>query len=130
MLLGEETMLAFMVSNPGSGLASGVELSEEIPAGLKHAAGSKLAFTVGDLRPGESRELRLPLKAVQAGNFTNLVTVHGAGNLSAEHRFDLQVTSPQLDLGVAGPKRRYLEREATYQLSVSNPGTRRRNKCS
>ena len=31
--------------------------------------------------------------------------------------------SPQLDVGLAGPKRRYLEREATYQFSVSNPGT-------
>ena len=28
-----------------------------------------------------------------------------------------------MDVALAGPKRRYLEREATYQLSVSNPGT-------
>jgi uncharacterized repeat protein (TIGR01451 family) len=28
-----------------------------------------------------------------------------------------------LDIALAGPKRRYLEREATYQVSVVNPGT-------
>ena len=31
--------------------------------------------------------------------------------------------APQLDIALAGPKRRYLEREATYQVSVANPGT-------
>ena len=30
---------------------------------------------------------------------------------------------PQLDIAMTGPKRRYLERPATYQLAVSNPGT-------
>ena len=30
---------------------------------------------------------------------------------------------PSWTLALNGPKRRYLEREATYQLSVANPGT-------
>jgi uncharacterized repeat protein (TIGR01451 family) len=35
----------------------------------------------------------------------------------------MEVVSAKLDVALTGPKRRYLEREATYQLSVSNPGT-------
>ncbi len=123
VLVGDDTLLTFTVSNPGSGTATGVVLSEHIPAGLKHPGGGELEYTVGDLKPGESRQLQLRLKAVQAGTIANVVTARGDANLHAQHRFNLEVTSPQLDLALAGPKRRYLEREATYQLSVSNPGT-------
>ncbi len=123
VLLGDETLLTFTVSNPGSGKATGVVLAEHIPAGLKHPGGADLEYTVGDLKPGESRQLQLRLKAVQAGTIANVVSARADANLRAEHRFSLEVTSPQLDVALAGPKRRYLEREATYQLSVSNPGT-------
>jgi len=33
------------------------------------------------------------------------------------------VIAPKLDITMTGPKRRFLEREATYKLSVSNPGS-------
>ena len=123
VLVGDETLLTFTVSNPGSGVATGVVLAEHIPAGLKHPGGGELEYTVGDLKPGESRQLQLRLKAVQAGTIANVISARADANLRAEHRFNLEVISPQLDVALAGPKRRYLEREATYQLSVSNPGT-------
>ena len=123
VLVGDETMLTFTVSNPGSGVATGVVLAEHIPAGLKHPGGSELEYTVGDLKPGESRQLPLRLKAVGAGTIANLIAARADANLRAEHRFNVEIISPQLDVALAGPKRRYLEREATYQLSVSNPGT-------
>jgi len=123
VLMGDETMLTFTVSNPGSGVATGVVLAEHIPAGLKHSGGGELEYTVGDLKPSESRQLQLRLKAVQPGTIANLITARADANLRAEHRFNLEVTAPQLEIVLAGPKHRYLEREATYQLSVSNPGT-------
>ena len=123
VLVGDEATLVFTVSNPGSGVATNVILDEHIPAGLQHAAGSQLEYTVGDLKPGESRKLELKLKATRAGALANLVAARGDAALRAEHRFDLEVVAPALDIAMAGPKRRYLEREATYQLSVANPGT-------
>jgi uncharacterized repeat protein (TIGR01451 family) len=123
VLVGDETTLTFTVSNPGSGVATGVVLAEHIPAGLKHPGGAELEYTVGDLRPGESRQLQLRLKAVGPGAIANVITARADANLHAQHRFNLEVISPQLDVVLVGPKRRYLEREATYQLSVSNPGT-------
>ncbi len=123
VLVGDETLMTFTVSNPGSGIATGVVLEEHIPAALKHPGGNELEYTVGDLRPGESRQLQLKLKASQAGTINNVITARGDASLHAEHRFNLQIVSPQLDITMNGPKRRYLEREATYQLSVSNPGT-------
>ncbi|MGO9111462.1 MAG: hypothetical protein ACLP9L_19720 [Thermoguttaceae bacterium] len=123
VLVGDDTTLTFTVSNPGSGVATGVVLAEHIPTGLKHPGGGDLEYTVGDLKPRESRQLQLRLKAVQPGTLTNVVSARADANLRAEHRFALEVISPRLDVALAGPKRRYLEREATYQLSVSNPGT-------
>ena len=42
---------------------------------------------------------------------------------SVETRTQLEVIAPQLKVGVTGPKRRYLERSAIYNISVTNPGT-------
>ena len=123
ILAGDEALLTFTVSNPGSGVATGVSLIERIPAGMKHPAGAELEYSVGDLKPGESRQLQLRLKAVQAGTITNVISARGDANLRAEHRFNFEVASAKLEMAVNGPKRRYLEREATYQFSVTNPGT-------
>jgi uncharacterized repeat protein (TIGR01451 family) len=43
--------------------------------------------------------------------------------LRKEDRLQLEVVAPKLEIALEGPKKRYLERQATYQLSVMNPGT-------
>ena len=66
-LVGDRVNLTITVSNPGSGVATGVVIEEHIPAGLQHPAGSDLEYGVGDLRPGESRKLDLQLTAKRPG---------------------------------------------------------------
>ncbi len=122
-LIGEQVTLTITVSNPGTGVATGVVLQEHIPPGLQHPAGNDLEYQVGNLKPGESRKLELPLVANRPGSTTNLLTARGDGNLRAENKIDLEVLAPKLDVVMEGPKRRYLERQAIYQLSVTNPGT-------
>ena len=121
--VGDELTLAIVVSNPGSGVAQKVVLEERVPAGLQHAAGPELQYEVGDLKPNESRQLDLKLTATQPGRIRNRMVARGEGNLTADDRFEIKVLAPQLDVALEGPKKRYLEREATYILSVSNPGT-------
>lgn len=123
IMIGDQVTLSITVSNPGTGTATGVVLEERIPSGLQHPAGSELEYHVGDLKPGESRTLDLLLVASRAGSVTNRLTARGDGNLRVENNYDMEVVAPQLDIAVAGPKRRYLERQATYEFSVSNPGT-------
>jgi uncharacterized repeat protein (TIGR01451 family) len=128
VLAGEDALLTFTVSNPGSGVATGVKLVEHVPAALKYPAQQvpadrELDYNVGDLKPGESRQLKLPLKAIQAGTINNVITVKADANLQAEHRFSFDVLSAKLDVAMNGPKHRYLEREATYQLCLANRGT-------
>jgi uncharacterized repeat protein (TIGR01451 family) len=123
VLIGQEVTLSITVSNPGSGVATGVVLEEHVPPGLQHAADNELEYDVGDLAPNESRQLELTLVAVRPGPVTNVLAARAEADLRTENRLDIEVLAPQLDVTLEGPKRRYLERQATYTLSVSNPGT-------
>jgi uncharacterized repeat protein (TIGR01451 family) len=123
VLIGEQVMLSIVVSNPGTGVATGVVLEEHLPAVLQHPAGADLEYEIGDLRPGESKKLDLPMAAVSPGQAVNILTARADGNLQTQERLELQVVAPKLDIALEGPKRRYLEREAVYQVSLSNPGT-------
>jgi len=123
VMIGEDVTFQLRVSNPGTGAASHIVLAEKVPAGLQHQAGTELEFDVGDLKPGESRQLDLTLKAVQPGPVVNLFTARGEGSLKTSERCDLEVVAPALKVGMTGPSKRYLERPASYTFSVSNPGT-------
>jgi hypothetical protein len=123
VLIGEQLTLEITVTNPGSGVATGVVLEEHVPPGLEHPAGDELEYEIGDLQPNETRKLELTMVATAPGSTTNVLGARADANLRAEHQLDLEVIAPQLDISVSGPKRRYLEREATYVMSVANPGT-------
>lgn len=123
VLIGESVTMTVEVSNPGSGTATGVVLQEHVPAGLQHPAGNDLEYEIGELPPGESRSLQLTMVASRAGPLTNVLMASGEGLLKTEDRVNLEVIAPLLDVAMAGPSKRYLEREAVYDLSVTNPGT-------
>jgi uncharacterized repeat protein (TIGR01451 family) len=78
---------------------------------------------VGTLRPGEIRQIQLPLSATKGGKIVNVLAAEGEDNLKAEDHAEVEVIAPELNVAVEGAKRRYLERQATYVMSVSNPGT-------
>ncbi len=64
VMIGTEVTLRIKISNPGSGTATGIVVTEAVPPNLTHPGGSELEFEIGTLKPGESRELELALKAV------------------------------------------------------------------
>ena len=123
VMIGEQLAVSIVISNPGTGVATGVMLEDRIPAGLKHPNGDNLEYPVGNLKPGESRKVDLPLTATRPGPINNVLVVRGDGNLQAEDKRAIEIIAPALDVAMEGPKKRYLEREATYQFSVKNPGT-------
>lgn len=123
VLIGEPVIFDITVGNPGSGVATGVILEADVPEGLAHEAGRELEFDVGTLRPNETRQLQLTLKADKPGLIRNEILVRGEGNLIAQHTVELEVVAPALEVSLNGPKRRYLERPATYEVVLSNPGT-------
>ena len=123
VLIGEDVTLAIRISNPGTGAATGVILEEDVPAGLSHAAGNELEFEIGTLRPGESQGRATDTDRRKAGQIQNLLLVRGDGNLLAEDAALIEVVAPQLAISTSGPGKRYLERKATYEIEIENPGT-------
>lgn len=123
VMIGETVTLQITISNPGTGAATGVVLQEDVPEGLAHSAGKELEYEVGTLRPGETRKLELQLEAAKAGLVQNKLVVRGDASLIAEHTAQIEVVAPQLAVEMNGPKRRYLDRQATYTVSIANPGT-------
>ncbi|MCA9185721.1 MAG: hypothetical protein R3E01_11765 [Pirellulaceae bacterium] len=123
VLIGNDVIFSIKLTNTGTGVAEHVKLEENVPEGLRHSAGNELEYEIGNLQPGETRHLELTLKADKPGMVDNLLLASADANVSVEDRCQLQVVAPQLQVGIDGPHRRYLERQATYELMVANQGT-------
>ncbi len=124
VLIGEDVTLSIKIQNNGTGAASGVVLEENVPEGLSHFSGHELEYEVGVLQPGESRNLELTLKAAAKGTITNILALRDDSNREVlSQPVNIEVIAPELEMAIAGPKRRYLQREATYEIGVLNPGT-------
>ena len=123
VLIGQQLEIELEVSNPGTGEATGVVLQEDVPAGLEHPQGKQLDNLVGDLGPGEIRRQILRMRAVKPGIVQNQIRVKGDDGLEATHTVAVEVIAPDLKATLTGPSRRYLERQATYNLEIANAGT-------
>jgi uncharacterized repeat protein (TIGR01451 family) len=123
VMVGSQQHVKIELRNPGSGDATGVILFENVPPNVKHVAGPALEFEIGTLHPNETRELDLVLTAEKAGKVVNTLTAKADGNLQVQQQVEFEVIAPGLTVGLDGPERRYLERPATYEVSVQNPGT-------
>lgn len=123
VMIGKQQHVKIEIKNPGSGDATGVMLFENVPPNVKHVSGPALEFEIGTLHPGETRELDLVLTAEKAGKVVNTLTAKADGNLQVQQQVEFEVIAPALSVGLDGPERRYLERPATYEVSVENPGT-------
>ncbi len=123
VLIGETMSLKIKISNTGTGVASSVVLTELLPANLQHEAGGELEYEVGDIRPNETRELDLSVKAIKAGTAMNVLAARGDGQLQAKKETPVAVVAPALEVALEGPRRRFLDRQATYTVSIANPGT-------
>ena len=123
VLIGEPVAFDITVTNPGTGAATGVVVEEDVPEGLTHIAGKELEYEIGTLKPGETRRMQLTLKADKPGIVQNVLLVRGDGNLIAKDTWTLEVVAPKLQVALDGPSLRFLEREAVYDVVVSNTGT-------
>jgi len=123
VMLGSDVTLSIRVSNVGTGLARDIVLVDQLPPQVRHPAGSELEYDIGTLKPGESRDLDLTLTAAEAGKIKDSLIARGVGDLQVEEPFEFEIIAPSLKVAISGPARRYLERKASYTLSVSNPGT-------
>lgn len=125
----EEVMLCdpipvkFVVTNPGSGSARDVKITDSLPAGLTTSEGqSNLVFNAGTLEAGQSRQFTAMLKAAKTGKYVNKAVANSPSGLKAEAETTTVVRQPVLAISKTGPENRYLSRSVTYEITVSNKG--------
>lgn len=122
VLVGEPASQTVVVRNPGTGVATHVQIEAVIPAGLEHARGERLVMDVGSLNPGESRSVRLALGAARGGRHIVQVQARADGDLVRNTTNAVNVIAPSVTAEIDGPAMRYLGRNATFVLRVRNDG--------
>ncbi len=111
------------LTNSGTGPATNVVLSDGFDLGLEHESrANPVELRIGTLAPGETKTVPLTLTPRQAGRLLNRVKATADGGLVAQAEHAVTVRQPQLKIEKTGPSARYIDRPATWDIRVSNPG--------
>lgn len=123
VLIGRDLQMTITITNPGTGVATGVVLEGFLPDNVSHRSGRELEFDVGQLRPGESRTIDLVLGTRGPGIHAARLTARADGGVDVVEQIPIEVTAPTLELAVDMPLRRFLQRPATCTIAMTNAGT-------
>ena len=121
--VGQPAVFQLVLTNAGTGPATGVMLHDHLPEGLRHANGPEVETDMGTLAPGENKTIVLETTAVKAGRFVNQAVASGDDGLQALAQVAVVVTQPALTLDKTGPKRLFLGRVGEFHIEVANPGS-------
>lgn len=117
--------ITFVVTNTGTGMTKNIKIKETLPSGLMTEDGkTEVVLDAGSLKPGESKEVTLMVKAERTGQFNNTAMAVAEGNLSAESNTTTTVVrQPVLDITKAGNTEKvFVGRNISYTIVVTNKG--------
>jgi uncharacterized repeat protein (TIGR01451 family) len=121
--LGDEIPIRIVVTNPGTGTATRVRITDDLPKGWTVNGQKSISFDVGSLKGGESREFSAIALASTTGKFTNTAHVTGDGKLIAEASVTTSVHQPAIEITKsANIETQILDRPAIFTINVTNPG--------
>jgi uncharacterized repeat protein (TIGR01451 family) len=122
-VLGLPVNYEITVTNTGSAPVNNVLLVDDFDPGLEHESHAHpIKLPVGTLAPGESKAVPLTLTAKQEGQFVNRVTATADGDLKATAQHAMTVTKATLKIELKGPPKRFLNRAAEWNITVTNTG--------
>ena len=121
-LVGNQMFFNVTVSNPGTGPTSNTQLDVQFPQGIaKMTTGTK--YDIGVLNPGESRSIRVPGHIAELGQHACKFIASADYDLRKETSRSVDGLGPQIEFSISGPKLRYVNRPATYTLTIANNGS-------
>jgi uncharacterized repeat protein (TIGR01451 family) len=129
--VGELLKFQLEVTNVGSVEAADVLLTDTLPDGLAFSdsqpttpGNNPLTWKLGAIAPGQTRRVTYQAIAEKAGSWsTQARATAQAGAAPADAASTVAVGEAKLSVLKTGPARRIVNRPATYQITVSNPGT-------
>ncbi len=123
-LLCEAIAVEYVVTNTGTGAAQDVQVIDNLPAGMQTADGKgKVVLEAGTLAAGETRRFSIKLRATKIGAYVGKALATSSAGLKAESEATTtNVRQPALSITKSGPKRQYLGRPVSYEISVFNKG--------
>ncbi|MFH5806251.1 hypothetical protein [Alienimonas sp. DA493] len=120
----DDVFIVYEVTNTGSGETEPVMLTHDLPDGLQTDDGQQtVEQQMEALSPGESQELRVPLKLTDAaeGQQLDLSAEAKAGGITADTDVQtVKILDPALDLRVDGLSQQYIGRPAEMTFTVTN----------
>ena len=124
VLIGNNVEFDVIVENTGNGPAKDVIIQEEVPELLEFQDGSReLEYEIGTLMPGQSKRVRLGLRAARVGQLRNIMFASAKGGLQAKHETDVEIIAPKLTTSCEGPTTRFIKRQVAHTFTVANKGT-------
>lgn len=124
VLLCDSIPMQFVVTNPGTGEANGVKITDTLPAGLKTADGqSNITIDVGDLGAGQSRNYTVVTRASKINRYTNSASAGSTRGLKTDSNNTVtEVVQPILKVSNTSRKEQLLGRPVTFDITVFNSG--------
>ena len=81
-----------------------------------------LTFDVGELAPGQPKQIAVPLKAAKRGQAGSSILVKSSNATEATAQCAAVVNQPSIDVANSGTAKQFLGRNASYDIVVSNTG--------
>src|SRR5690606_32764837 len=84
VLACDQIPIKIVVTNNGTGAASNVKITDNLPAGMTVNGQNSVTLDAGTLAGGASREFTIMAQASKTGRYENRVSAVGSPNLKAE----------------------------------------------
>jgi uncharacterized repeat protein (TIGR01451 family) len=95
-------------------------LTDKVPSGLGGV--KEIPFTIGDLAPGQSKTVNVPLKATERGRHCNVAVATSANAGTVQDDACTVVVQPGVKLVKSGDAEQLITKEARYRITASNTG--------
>ena len=123
VLLNTNVPWNITIANTGTFFADNVVITNTLPDGLAHSSGeSNQIIEIGQLIPGDSREIILDTTAIKAGKLCNLTVVTASNAESVEDEACINVLESGLEVYTEGPEKQFVGKTAIYTVDVANTG--------
>jgi uncharacterized repeat protein (TIGR01451 family) len=123
-LITSSVPYSITVKNVGSAVARDVVVTDKVPAGMTHSSGnSELSFPVGDLQPGQSKDIAVSLVAATRGRHCNQATANASNTTAVNAEACTLVVERKLTVAkTTATPLQFVNKRASYTIVVNNPG--------